>query len=62
MRLAIAIAAGFAAVVACQGADSSAPQTRPDFKALDWVSDAADPVAHLTLHPANCLPVPSGIR
>lgn len=58
MRLAIAIAAGFAAVVACQGTDSSAPQTRPEFKALDWVSDAADPVAHLTLQPATCLTVP----
>lgn len=58
MRLAIAIAAGFAAIVACQGADPSAPQPRPDFKALDWISDAADPVAHLTLQPATCLTAP----
>ena len=58
MRLAFAIAAGVAAVVACQGAVSSAPKTAPDFKALDWVSDATDPVTHLTRQPESCLIAP----
>lgn len=58
MRLTITIAAAFAAVVACQGTDSGPVQTQPDFKALDWISDDADPVAHLTSQPATCLTAP----
>lgn len=55
MRLTFTIAAAFAAVVACQGTESTPDQTQPTFKALEWVSSEADPVAHLTSEPATCL-------
>lgn len=58
MRLGFTIAAALAAVVACQGSVSLAPESPPEFKALDWVSDGADPVDHLTLQPAACLVAP----
>lgn len=58
MRLGFAIAVSFAAVVACQGTDPASPQMRPEIKALDWVSAAADPVLHLTQQPATCLTSP----
>ena len=58
MRLEFAIAAALAAIVACQGTESSAPQTQSEFKALKWVSDGVDPVAHLMSQPATCLIAP----
>ena len=61
MRLVFAIAAGFAAVVACQGAVSPPPETPPNFKALDWISEATDPVAHLASQPTTCLTSPEDL-
>ena len=58
MRLTITIAAAFAVVVACQGSVSPPPETSPNFKALDWISEETDPVAHLTAQPATCLFAP----
>lgn len=59
MRLEFAIAAALAAIVACQGTESSAPQTPSEFKALEWVSDGVDPVAHLMSQPTTCLIAPN---
>ena len=58
MRLTFTIAVGFAAIVACQGSVSPPPETPPNFKALDWISDATDPVAHLASQPTTCLTSP----
>lgn len=59
MSLRFAIAAGFAAIVACQGTDPSPPSTPPGFKALAWLTPAADPVVHLTQQPATCVSAPT---
>lgn len=45
-------------LAACQGTPAEETQPPPQFKALQWLDDAADPVAHMAQQPASCLAAP----
>mmetsp|Transcript_12781 Transcript_12781/g.15388 ORF Transcript_12781/g.15388 Transcript_12781/m.15388 type:complete len:92 (+) Transcript_12781:189-464(+) len=52
----LALMAGLGACQSDQHADQRVPV---EFTALNWLDDAADPIAHLTTQPATCVSAPA---